>query len=111
MSNPECNLDSNANCNLDCVLLVSADDKLSERSFLEELFRFKNQTIQTVDQSNLNLHAFSLDNKYYNADIQFVTLKDPKELSERLAESIEVLGILFDLEQVRLRTYLKNFSS
>lgn len=84
----------------DCVLLVSTDDNLSELSFLEELFSAKNQTLQTLDHANLNSHAFCLDNKYYNADIRFITLKDSKELSGRLADGVEVLSILFDPEQV-----------
>lgn len=95
----------------DCVLLISVSDQLSEQWFLEELFKSKGQTLQTVDQpttdeasGSLRSHAFLLDNKYYNADIRFVTLNDPKQpLSTRLADSVEVLGILFDLEQVGFR--------
>lgn len=92
----------------DCVLLISTSDQLGEQWFLEELFRSKGQTLKAVEQptteetgNDLSSHSFLLDNKYYNADIRFLTLNDPKKpLSARLVDSVEVLGILFDLDQV-----------
>lgn len=84
------------------MYLISTTDKLNEQSFLDELFKFKNQVLEIKSNSehHLNLHPFKLNNKYYDADINFVVLNDQKGFKSDFIDQVEVLGILFDIEQV-----------
>lgn len=89
----------------DFMLLVSTTDQLTERSFLEELFKSKNQVLESNEitvPDQLCSYPFKLDNKYYNADIKFVTFKDRKQPNANLVDQTEALGILFDIKQVKL---------
>jgi len=89
----------------DFVLLLSTTDQLSEKTFLDELFKSKNQLLEInelndSEQQLIYSHPFKLDNKYYNADIKFITLNDQKkQLNSNLIDQTEALVIIFDCKK------------
>lgn len=93
----------------DFVLLIStSSDQLNEKSFLNELFNSKGQVLESRESSlsNIQLHPFKLDNKYYKTTIEFVSLVNQNDLDSNLIEQTEVLTIIFDTEQVNFKHLL-----
>ena len=82
----------------DFVLLISTTAQLDEHLFLDKLFKFSNQDNKSSNLSDkLSSYPFKLDNKYYDANIKFITLNDKNEqFDSNLIDDTEVLSILFD---------------
>ena len=84
-----------------CVLVTSCSSNFSSDRLVQHILGAEDAVVEVTANDAVRFYPWTIDNKYYSADINLCVVPNKFLVTAEIAESVQAFVVYFDSTQVR----------